>query len=154
MDSARQEQFVFGPDNSGPPLTQITTETSREFARKRQAQGAGTAMVNCSLACLRRMLRIAHEDGRIQNVPKIRFLKEPPHPRKGFLPLEKFDELANLLPTHRWPLITFLYYCGVRVGEALQIEWSQVDLDAPLIRLEEARPRMPNPGRSRFRLYL
>lgn len=27
--------------------------------------------------------------------------------------------------------------CGVRVGEALQIEWSQVNLDARLIRLEE-----------------
>ncbi len=56
-------------------------------------------MVNRSLACLRRMLRIAHEDGRIQNVPKIRFLKEPPA-RRGFLELEKFDELVNLMPTH------------------------------------------------------
>jgi integrase len=130
------EFFGFGPDNPGPPLTQITTETSREFARKRQAQGAGTAMVNRSLACLRRMLHIAHEDGRIQNVPKIRFLKEPPA-RKGFLELENFENLVNLMPTHLRPLITFLYYCGVRVGEALQIEWPQVDLDARLIRLEE-----------------
>jgi integrase len=132
--------FSFGPDKPGPPLSQITTETSREFARKRQAEGAGTAMVNRSLACLRRMLKIAHEDGRIQHVPKIRFLKEPP-PRRGFLELEKFDELVNLLPTHLRPLITFLYYCGVRVGEALQIEWSQVDLDARLIRLEEEQTK-------------
>ncbi len=130
------EFFGFSPDNHGPPLTQITTETSREFARRRQTQGAGTAMVNRSLACLRRMLRIAHEDGRIQNVPKIRFLKEPPA-RKGFLELEKFDELMKLLPTHLQPLVNLLYYCGVRVGEALQIEWGQVDLDARLIRLEE-----------------
>jgi site-specific recombinase XerD len=128
--------FGFGPDNPGPRVTEISTETSRHFARKRQSQGAGTAMVNRSLACLRRMLRIAHEDGRIQNVPKIRFLKEPPA-RKGFLELEKFDELVGLLPTHLKPLITFLYYCGVRIGEALQIEWSQVNLDARLIRLEE-----------------
>jgi integrase len=128
--------FGFGEDNPGPPIMQITTETSREFARKRQEQGAGTAMVNRSLACLRRMLRIAHEDGRIQNVPKIRFLKEPPA-RKGFLELEKFEELVKLLPTHLRPLINLLYYCGVRVGEALQIEWPQVDLDARLIRLEE-----------------
>jgi integrase len=130
------EFFGFGPDKPGPPLTQISTETSREFARKRQAEGAGTAMVNRSLACLRRMLRIAHEDGRIQNVPKIRFLKEPPA-RKGFLELEKFDELVKLLPTHLQPLVNLLYYCGVRVGEALQIEWAQVDLDARLIRLED-----------------
>jgi len=128
--------FGFGPDKPGPTLTQITTETSREFARKRLAQGAGNAMVNRSLAMLRRMLRIAHEDGRTQHVPKIRFLKEPPA-RQGFLELEKFDELVNLFPTHLKPLITFLYYCGARVGEALQIVWEQVDLDARLIRFEE-----------------
>jgi integrase len=27
--------------------------------------------------------------------------------------------------------------CGVRLGEAKQIEWSQVDLKAALVRLEE-----------------
>ncbi len=39
------------------------------------------------------------------------------------------------------PLIVFLYYCGVRLGEALQIEWSQVDLKAGLIRLEEEQTK-------------
>jgi len=81
------------------------------------------------------MLRIAHEDGKIQNPPVIRPLKEP-GARKGFVPLEKFEELIGLLPTGLRPLITFLYYCGGRVGEALQIEWTQVDLNARLIRLE------------------
>jgi len=33
--------------------------------------------------------------------------------------------------------VTFLYYCGVRLGEALEIEWRQVDLKVALIRLEE-----------------
>jgi integrase len=44
---------------------------------------------------------------------------------------------VNLLPTHLRPLITLLYYCGVRVGEALQIEWPLGDLDAKLVVLEE-----------------
>ena len=87
------------------------------------------------------MLRIAHEDGRIQNVPKIRFLKEPAA-RTGFLGLKKFDELVKLLPTHLCPLVTFLYFCGVRVGEALQIEWPQVDLDARLIGLKKTKRKM------------
>jgi integrase len=138
------EFFGFDEENLGPPVTQITTDTSREFARKRQGQGVGSAMVNRSLACLRRMLRIAHEDGKIQIVPKIRMLKEP-SPRKGFVELKKFDELVNLLPTHLRPLITFLYYCGVRVGEALQIEWPQVDLDARLIWLEDEQTKTEDP---------
>jgi integrase len=40
------------------------------------------------------------------------------------------------LPKHLKPPITFLYYCGVRLGEARQIEWQQVDLEGGLIRLE------------------
>jgi integrase len=127
--------FGFGPDNPGPPVLTINTETGRKFTRQRLAEGVGNAMVNRSLACLRRMLRIAHEEGRIQFLPKIRLQKEPPA-RKGFLELEKFEELVGLLPTHLKPIITFLYYCGVRSDEAKQIEWTQVDLDARLIRLE------------------
>lgn len=42
----------------------------------------------------------------------------------------------KVLPPHLRPLVTFLYYCGTRIGEALQVEWTQVDLDARLIRLE------------------
>jgi integrase len=138
------EFFGYNADNPGPPVTQITTDTSREFAKKRRSQGVGSAMVNRSLACLRRMLRIAHEDGKIQIVPKIRMLKEP-KPRKGFLEQKKFDELLNLLPTHLRPLICLLYYCGTRVGESLQIEWHQVDLDARLIWLEDEQTKSEDP---------
>lgn len=138
--------YGFSKDNPGTAVAQITTNTAREFVRQRQAEGVGNATINRSLACLRRMLRIAHEDGRLQNVPVIRLLKEPPA-RKGFLPLDKFQELAALLPGQLRPLIYFLYFCGCRLGEALQIEWPQVDLGARLIRLEgeqtkNAEPRM------------
>jgi len=77
------------------------------------------------------MLRIAQEDGRVQIVPIIRLLKEPPA-RKGFLELDKFTNLVKHLPATLKPLVTFLYHCGVRVGEATLIEWSQVDLKARL----------------------
>ncbi len=73
-------------------------------------------------------------------MPKIHFLKEPPA-RKGFLELEEFNELLALLPTHLKPLILFLYYCGVRGGEAMQIEWPQVDLDKRLITLPQEQTK-------------
>jgi len=86
------------------------------------------------------MLRIAFEDGKIQVVPKIRLLKEPPA-RKGFLARERFDNLLNRLPDSLKPVVTFLYFCGVRLGEAQQIEWAQVDLAAGLIRLENEQTK-------------
>jgi integrase len=122
----------------------LTTDTARAFVRKRQSEGAGAAMINRSLSCLRRMLRIAHEDGKIQTVPKIRLLKEPPA-RKGFLPKEKFSELLGALPSHLRPLVALLYLTGVRVGEARQIEWPQVDLERGLIRLEEEQTKNAEP---------
>ena len=38
---------------------QISIETGREFVRRRQAEGAGSAVINRSLACLRRMFKLA-----------------------------------------------------------------------------------------------
>lgn len=126
------------PDSGklGLPVTRITTDAARKFMNARLEEGLANDTVNGSLRLLRRMLSIAHEDGKIQIVPKIRMLKAGPA-RKGFLAKESFDTLIGFIPPNLKPLITFLYYCGVRLGEAKQIQWSQVDLDAALIRLEE-----------------
>ena len=124
-----------GGRNPGVPVTRLTTDASRTFAQVRPTEGAGPAMTNRSLALMRRMLRIAHEDNKITSVPKIRLLKEPP-PRKGFVEQDKFDELVGLLPGYLRPLIIFLYWCGGRKGEALAIQWPQIDLDAAVVRLE------------------
>jgi integrase len=129
---------------AGMTANRITVDSIREFVKARESQGAGPAMINRSLQCLRRMLNIAREDGKIQIVPKIRLKKEPPA-RKGFLERNKFNELVAALPKHLRPLVTFLYWCGVRLGEALQIDWSQVDLDAKTIRLEDEQTKTGDP---------
>lgn len=141
---ALDEFFEYKHGQMGLPVTRMTTDAARDFVRKRQTEGVANSTINGSLACLRRMLNIAHEDGKIQIVPKIRLLKAGAA-RKGFLPREKFDELLGHIPTNLKPLITFLYYCGVRVGEAQQIQWPQVELSAALIRLEEEQTKTGEP---------
>jgi len=138
------EFFKFDAQHPGPSALIITSDTGREFVKKRLADGVGNAWVNRSLACLRRMLRIAYDDGKLQRMPKLHFLKEPPA-RKGFLELKKFDELIGLLPTHLRPLVTFLYYDGVRLGEALQIDWAQVNLERRIIQLHEEQTKGDEP---------
>jgi integrase len=124
------------PEKPGVPVTRLTTDAARDFARDRLEEGLSNDTVNGSLRLLRRMLNIAHEDKKIQFVPKIRLLKNSPA-RKGFLAKEQFDVLMSFIPVNLKPIVTFLYYCGIRLGEAKQIEWSQVDLKAALVRLEE-----------------
>ena len=88
------------------------------------------------------MLRIAHEDGKLQAVPVIRLLKEPPARRGLWWGNRHISQcLIRMLPTHLRPYLTFLYHCGGRSGEAKQIEWSQVDLDRRLIRLEDTQTK-------------
>ena len=132
--------FGYKPENSdtnpGPSVLDIGTDTARAFVRQRQAEGVGNAVINRSLACLRRMLRIAFNENKIPTMPKINFLKEP-LARKGFVELNSFEMLAKMLPTHLRAYVTFLYHCGGRSGEAKQIEWTQVDLRSRLIRLED-----------------
>lgn len=128
--------FGYSTTNPGPSVLDIGTDTARAFVRKRQAEGVGNAVINRSLACLRRMLRIAFNENKIPTMPKINFLKEPPA-RKGFVELGSFEMLAKMLPTHLRAYVTFLYHCGGRSGEAKLIEWPQVDLNARLIRLED-----------------
>jgi integrase len=137
---ALDEFLGYDAKHPGPSAARITVDTGREFTKKRLNEGVGTAWINRSLACLRRMLRIAYDDNKIQHVPKIHFLKEPAA-RTGFLELKKFDELVGLLPTHLKPLILFLYYDGVRLSEALSIEWTQVNLQRHTIRLEVAQTK-------------
>ena len=124
------------PENPGSSVTQITVDKIREYSRERLEKGVSNDTVNGSLRLLRRMFMLAREDNKIQIIPKIRLLKNNPA-RKGFLPKEQFDALLSFLPINLKPLVTFLYYCGVRLGEARQIEWRQVDLASSLIRLEE-----------------
>ena len=100
--------FGYDDKNRGPPVTAITTDSGRAFAKRQLAAGFSTPTINRSLACLRRMLAIAREDSKLQSVPLIRLLKEPPA-RRGFVTQKQFDELLAALPTHLRPLIQFLY---------------------------------------------
>ena len=80
----------------GYPVSKITTDAAREFSQHLLAAGNSNGTVNKSLALLRRMLSIAHEDGKLQYPPKIRFLKPGPA-RQGFLPRDQFDKLLSTI---------------------------------------------------------
>jgi integrase len=142
--SALDKFFDYTSKHQGALVTSITVDKIRDFVRKRQADKTGNAAINRSLALLRRMFNIARVDGKIQFMPVIRLLKEPPA-RKGFVTRAQFETVLSKLPSNLRPLVTFLYYCGVRVGEAVQIEWSQVDLHGALIRLEGEQTKTSEP---------
>lgn len=130
------------PDSPGPSVMALTTDKAREFVKARKAEkpSVGNAVINRSLACLRRMLTLAREENKIQTVPVIKLLQEP-DARSGFVKADEFEAMVKLLPTHLQPLIYFLYGTATRLGEALAIDWNQVDFDAGVVRLKGSKTK-------------
>jgi integrase len=112
----------------GRPATYITTDTIRQFIKKRQTDKAENSTINRGLALLRRMLVLAQREGKVAEVPHVPMLKES-DPREGFLYPEEFTKLRAAMPENLHPIMTYLYFTGCRVGAACAIEWTQIVFD-------------------------
>ena len=96
--------------------------------RKKGRKPVSPATVNRALAALRRALRLAQEWNLIDRVPRIRLL---PGERNREFVLSKVDEpifLAACPPLLK-DVAILLLDTGLRVGEALKLEWRDVHLD-------------------------
>ncbi len=115
--------------NVGP--TQVTA-----YVAQRQGQGVSNRTVNIELALLKRMFRLAHENGKLLRVPPIRMLKEAP-PRQGFFEEEQYRLVCRLLPEDIQVAVDIAYTFGWRIrSEVLTLRRSQVDLKAGTLRLD------------------
>lgn len=97
-----------------------------------EAKGNSNGTINRKLACLSRMLTVAHERGWIARKPKIERRKEP----LGRIRWLTDEEEAKLVAVTRHfgrdryaDLWILLVDTGLRVGEALRLRWRDVDLD-------------------------
>jgi len=100
---------------------------SRFVSRRKQALSPGS--INRELATLRRLLRLAHEWKEIQRVPRIRLLRGE---RQREFVLNDWQEAAYLAacPETLSDIATMLLDTGLRLGEALSLEWPQVHLES------------------------
>lgn len=69
-----------------------------------------------------------------------------PSPERGrWLKLEEAEGLLDACADHLRPLVLFLIYTGARVGEALWLDWRNVDLTAPQVVLTTRKTAHGNP---------
>jgi integrase len=114
-----------------PPITNTRLDRIDEGAIEgyvvaRRAT-VGPATVNRELATLRRMLRLAHEWREIQRVPRIRLL---PGGRVRDFVLSRKQEQVYLAacPQPLKDIAVLMLETGLRIGEALHLEWPDVTL--------------------------
>jgi integrase len=122
----------------------ITTDAIRAFTQRRQVDGAANGTINRSLALLRRMFRLAVQDGKLRDVPHFPMLKEAP-PRKGFLEYNDFQRLREKLPEYLRSIATMGYYTGMRLGEILRLRWIHVAFLDAEVRLDAGSTKNNEP---------
>lgn len=87
--------------------------------------------VNNVLACLGKMLRYAHEIELIESAPKVKLLKLPPQ-KFDFLTFEELPRLLEVVKgdPERTTLFLLGAEAGLRQGELIALQWTDVDLVA------------------------
>jgi integrase len=136
--SANRLKGFFG----GMRAIEITTTKAREYIEKRLEDGAAKATINRELAALKRMLNLGARctPPKVDRVPYIPMIKEN-NVRTGFFEHGDFLAFRDKLPEYLRGPATMAYKTGWRRGEVFPLEWSQVDLEAGIVRL--------NPGETK-----
>jgi len=124
-------------------ISRITSTDIEAFIQRRRKKTIGKtentlkiATVNHSLRVLRRALHLAHEWNLIRKVPKITLLTGE-HQRDFVIDealLKRMLEHEKCTPALK-VLVPFLIDTGLRLGEALALQWSSVDIEKKKIRV-------------------
>jgi len=80
------------------------------------------------------MLNLAHEEGALSKVPKVKTLEED-NVKTGFLEQRAHDALMAHLPDHLKPIVTMGYLTAWRLGELRSLKWDHIDLREGIITL-------------------
>lgn len=115
------------------PLDGITTLKTEEFKALKLRAGLAPKSINNILAVLGKCLRTAEEWGELDRVPKIKLLRVPPQ-QFDFLSPEEAERLMRTTEEQPWrAMITIALRTGLRLGELVAIDWSDVDFAADLL---------------------
>jgi integrase len=119
---------------SGYRASEIDADLIRKFIADQQAKGLANGSINRSISALRRMFNLAKEDGKLRDIPCFPMVKEA-RPRQGFFERPQYEALFSTLPNYLRLPFSIGYFSGMREGEILGLEWSQVDFLRGVIQL-------------------
>ncbi|HMJ15032.1 MAG TPA: tyrosine-type recombinase/integrase [Polyangiaceae bacterium] len=132
-------------DAIGPPEIEV-------YKAKKIKAGFARKTINNHLTVLRKMLATAIEWRMAVTLPAIKWLKAP-QPEFDFLTFEEANRLIECAPNEWRAMITVAVRTGLRIGELLALQWTDVDLDVGRIVVRRAVSEgiigAPKNGRSR-----
>ena len=118
-------------------VSRIDSPRISAYIESRLDDGAMPATINRELSALKRALNLGARQTppKVDRVPYIPMLKEN-NVKKGFFEHGNFIKLRDAIPEYLKGFVTFAYKTGWRLSEIAGLQWSQVDLDIGIVRLE------------------
>lgn len=130
--AVKQLRSFFG----GTKARDITTDRVAAYVRLRlETDEAARATIRYELAVLGRMFTLAVQSEKAVKVPHIPSITVD-NARQGFFEAADFAAVVMKLDEPLKRFAQFLYYTGWRAGEAKELTWADVDLEAGIVRLE------------------
>jgi integrase len=128
-------------------LTEITPLEIEKYKKNRLNQGVRPSTINRCLAILRKMFNVAIDWGYLHEnqAPKIKLFPEKDNLKERILSYEEEKLLLESSPDHLRVILVIALNTGMRLGEILNLKWSQIDLSSERIRVEKTKS-----GRIRF----
>lgn len=118
-------------------LSNIDQSVIEKTARKLYPGCAPATLNRQVIAPISAVLKHAHTR-KLCDYLKIERMKEP-RGRVRWLSPEDADRLIACCSPHLRPLVTFLFYTGARMSEALYLDWQDVDLNRAHVQFSETK---------------
>lgn len=134
------------------PLDEIDVEAVEEYAKLRKADGLKATSVNNEIRVLTRVLNYAREVRIPIPEPHFRQLHEGGHKETVAWTDAEMDRLLGVCAKDEpalLPVVVFLANTGARKGEALALEWRNVDVPRRMIRIWPSEEWQPKSGKPR-----
>ncbi len=122
-------------------IRKITQHHIEQFIRERQENGVKKSSINRELSCLSMMFKKAISWGYLSENPleHIKRFKEKDNMRERVLSEKEESRLLENCADHLKPIIITALNTGMRLGEILQLRWSQVDFNTRRIKVENTK---------------
>lgn len=122
------------------PLDEITVFEVRKYRDHRTVRGVSNGTVNIEVSVLSGVFRVQLEERMLQFNPCSMVSRLPENPRDIYI---TWDQFQQMLEVSDWlhPILTILYYTGMRPSEVFELDWKEVDFGRRIIVLPPKRTK-------------
>jgi integrase len=124
----------------GRRVSKLTTEDFKEHRKREVACGVAQRTINYRFALIRAAFNLEKKQtpSNVSKVPYIPFVTEN-NAREGFLEYDDHEHVLAELPRSLKALFVIAFHSGCRLGELLNMKWTDVDWKNRVIRLPKTK---------------